>query len=91
MKVQKIQFKGQEVCVGDVVTAKLVQTHVWAEDFDNQISTIVVEGIDDSVVIGGMTQNSTIDGWRAYVALADDGDSRFECTLISVTKPTTKE
>lgn len=89
MTIKTINFKGQQVSLGDTVKAKLVSTHIWADDFKDNVVTFVVDGMDKSGAIGGSTE--TTRGWPAYVALADDGDPTFECTLISVTKPTTKE
>ena len=88
MKVQNIQFKGQDISVGDIVTAKMVPSHLWADDFENQEVTIVVLGIDSTGTIGGWSTSPTICGNPAYVALDDSSDNMFECTLISVVKPT---
>lgn len=93
MTIKTINFKGQQVSLGDTVKAKLVSTHIWAGDFKDNVVTFVVDGMDKSGAIGGHTETTDGEtvGWPAYVALADDGDLTFECTLISVTKPTTKE
>ena len=93
MTIQSIKFKGQQVSLGDTVEVKLVNTHTWAGDFKGRKLKLVINDIGESGAIGGRSTTNTgiAAGWPAYVALSDDGDPTSECTLISVTKPTTKE